>query len=572
MITRLKFKSQSLTFRIAMLLALALLPIGMISVHQTSLLIAETEDKKEAALLALGAEAADLELGYMQKALGVAQALAVAAPALRREGPDCNAQLREFLNVAVPMSLIAYVSSEGQVTCASSGAGQDVSGTATYKLMKDSRVPHFVPVQSAVISKADVVVVAVPVMVDDAPDGYVVISLLHDKLSPVLERREDVDWPVSMLTFNREGAVLTSENGLANVAATLPANADLANLARIGKTVFLGTTREGEDRIFAAVPLIRGQVYALAGWDDPRNSLLHDGMNLTNSIFFPLAMWAAGLVVAFYAVQTMVIRPTRNLRARMLVFMRSRQILPLSDGVMVPLELREMDQTWQRLAESVLRDEAALHNTIHDKTVLVKEVHHRVKNNLQLIVSILNMKIRKMKSEQEKRALIDIQQRVMGIARVHQRLYDTSNPERVHADRLLRSIVDEIVASVRPDRGGLTVTQTYDEVVLYPDQAVPMALAVSELALNALKYVGAAEGEEPWLKVSLHQSGEKEARFEIANSVGENSGEKVDGDGLGSKLIRAFVQQIEGAAQEERSQTSFCASITFPIADFVDAD
>ncbi|KAG1715362.1 putative sensor histidine kinase pdtaS [Nymphon striatum] len=138
-----------------------------------------------------------------------------------------------------------------------------------------------------------------------------------------------------------------------------------------------------------------------------------------------------------------------------------------------------MNATWQLLAESVLRDEADLHNAIHEKTVLLKEVHHRVKNNLQLIASILNMKMRKSKTPDIKAALNDIQQRVMSIARVHQKLYETSTEERVRADELLNSIVSQILDAAMLDKGEIQITQTYDPMVVYPDQAVPLTLAVS---------------------------------------------------------------------------------------------
>ncbi|MDQ2094974.1 sensor histidine kinase [Rhodalgimonas zhirmunskyi] len=578
MITRLKLKSQSLTFRIALLLALALLPIGLISVNQTYLLLGETERREQNALMAIAAEAAVVEAGYMQKVLGVAQALAVAAPKLRREDPACDAQLREFMNVAEPLSLVGYVSKEGKLICASKGSGTDISDSVTYENMLANPTPQFVPVRDGRVSGATVVVVTVPIFNQDEFDGYVAMSLLHREL--VTEARPaDLrnDWPIELITFNRDGDILTSHSPAAETEQQLPSNADLRRLVQTGKTVFSGKTVSGEDRIFASVPLIKGQVFALASWQFQKHSLLRDGINFTNSMFFPLAMWAAGLGVAFFAVQNMVIAPTRNLRARMLMFMRNRQIIPRSDSYMVPLELVEMEETWERLAKSVQHDEAELLNTIHDKTVLVKEVHHRVKNNLQLIASILNMKIRKMKTEDEKRALIDIQQRVMSISRVHQRLYDTTNPERVKAHDLLRSIIGQIVTSMTADMGEmgqLKLTQRYDDVILYPDQAVPVSLAASELVMNALKYVGRPPDGAPWLDVSLERIDEGEALLRIANSV-DSTARAAErpangGDGLGTKLIRAFVTQIEGTFTETTDESSHTVEIRFPIAEFTE--
>ncbi|MGZ9811487.1 sensor histidine kinase [Pseudoroseicyclus sp. H15] len=573
-LARLRERSHSLTFRIGALMALALLPIGLISVNQTYLLLQETDKNSSANLMARTAEAAGREANQIQAAFGAARMLAATAPLMRNRGPECEEGLRRFLERAEPYAFVGYVSAEGLVQCASDGEGTDVSDRPSVIDMAANPRERAMVIPDAVIARRAVVAVGVPVLTDDgAYNGFVTLSLEHGALAETMAGpTEGGTRPINLITFNSSGEVLTSAPDIDELEAQLPVNAELANLARIGRTAFIGENAEGDRRFYAVVPIEAGVVYALGSWDYRTDSLVADGLHAAYSLLFPAAMWLAGLAVAFFSVQAMVIKPTRNLRARMLMFMRNRRIIPRKLSAWEPQELIDMDETWQMLAESVLRDEAELHNSLHQKTVLLKEVHHRVKNNLQLIASIINMKMRKMKDPKERRVLMELQQRVASIARVHQKLYETSAEERVRADELFTAIVEQTAAASLQDGAAVNVTQSYDEVVLYPDQAVPVGLAMSELVMNAFKHIGAPEGETPTIKIRLYMEGSESAVLDISNSVAP-SGDEVPqkGDGLGEKLVRAFAQQVGGTVDETNDGAQHRTIITFPIAAFQDA-
>jgi len=304
--------------------------------------------------------------------------------------------------------------------------------------------------------------------------------------------------------------------------------------------------------------------------------LFAGGYGVGSSMVFPLLMWVVSLGVAFFAVQRMVIKPTRNLRARMLQFMRSRKLVePMTDRS-VPSEIRDMENTWMRLAENILRDEAELHDTIHQRTVLLKEVHHRVKNNLQLIVSLIGMEMRKTRASAEKTALSNVQQRVMSIARVHQNLYETSTAERVRAGELLGAITRQIVSATSPDDGSMELKAHFDDCEVYPDQAVPLSLAVSELVTNALKHIGPVDGaRNSCLEVKLTcEPGSGHGQIVVRNtlpSVRRDTGEGGK-TGLGEQLVRAFASQMEAAVHREDTGTNYEVMIDFPIQGFDDTD
>ncbi len=575
MIERLRLSSRSLPFRIAALLALTLLPIGLISVTQTALVSKQQQERAQSALLALTADAASGEEGQIRTAIGAAKAIAATLPGLRASGWDCRESLIQLLDTSGIFSFAGYIDGNGDVVCASGGDGLNVSDEVGFKMMRDNPVTRVSIILEAPISKTAVVVTSVPILRPDGSfDGYVGVSLPHRQLFREADQLAE-NTLIDLITFNSDGVVLTSDGGVDSAAQRLPVGSTLQSLMRGGPSAFAGRTSSGDERIFAFVPIIDGAVYALGVWEHPDNAPWQRRLNMTNSVIFPVAMWLACLAVAFFAVQRMVIRPTRNLRARMLQFMRTRKISPMSNEATVPLELQEMNETWQRLATSVLHDEAELQNTIHAKTVLLKEVHHRVKNNLQLIASILNMKIRKSANPEAKTALAEIQQRVMSLSRVHQQLYETSTAAQVRADELLSSMISQIISGAGPEASDVHVTSSFAPLTVYPDQAVPLSLTVSELVTNALKYMGRDSDGKARLNVRLWVAEDGNAMFEITNTLRDQTTlPPCDGgsSGLGEKLIRAFVMQMEGKMTVTTENGLYSVRLCLPVAAFSDPD
>lgn len=564
MIKTFQTTSQTLTFRIGALLAVTLLPLGLISVHQNLLLLEEAKRELETSFLAQTSDAAAEEAALFRLSLGIVEALDALMPSLLENPDQCEDRLSRVLDASPALVYAGYTNAEGIVTCASSGIGTDVSEHPFVQAVKADEARRVGVVKNAPVSKDNAVVVAQPVFENGAYNGIISVSMRHRHFFGLHDLpSQQVDFDV--LTFNSDGEILTGTEDV----GILPQDRDLEYLANFGRMAFTEKSQNGQERVYAAVPIIEGTVYALGIRErDPSFPVF----GFASSLLFPIAMWLSSLGVSFFAVQRMVIRPMRNLRARMLMFVRNRSILEPQEQPLRPIELVEMDETWERIATSVLRDEAELHDVIHEKTVLLKEVHHRVKNNLQLIASILNMKMRKAANDEARSALEDIQQRVMSIARVHQKLYETSAEERVRADELLNSIAEQFVSTVGQD--GTELSQSYDPMILYPDQAVPLSLAASELLSNALKYVGPDDQGRHWIKICLRLEDDGKAIYSIENSVEEGGTEfhANRGSGLGQKLIAAFANQMEADISEKRGPYCHRVALSFKIASFQEQD
>ncbi|MDO5643040.1 MAG: sensor histidine kinase, partial [Paracoccus sp. (in: a-proteobacteria)] len=192
-----------------------------------------------------------------------------------------------------------------------------------------------------------------------------------------------------------------------------------------------------------------------------------------------------------------------------------------------------------------------------------KEVHHRVKNNLQLIASIISMQGRVIEDDDAKRVLRSVQDRVAAVASIYKNLYQAEHLDSVQADRLMSEIINQMTrATVSPDRH-IDIHTELAPLILQPDQAVPLTLLTTEAFTNALKYAGTPPGaERPWVRVHLTRESDETARLTVANSIGAEI-PNMEGTGLGNQLIEAFAMQLETRAVITTTDHDFTISMVF---------
>ncbi|WP_460273612.1 sensor histidine kinase [Celeribacter sp. ULVN23_4] len=557
-----------LGLRIAALLSVALFPIGLIAVSITHQFTEAANERAQSNLLTLTAQAAAGEEAYIRTGFGATDALAAVMPAMEPGTAECSQVFKDFIKVNDAFSFAGYVGKDGILKCGTSTTGYDFKGKEVYTGMLKDPAPRSDLIFDAPISETTVIALSAPVFRNGVFDGYVSVSLPHTEARMTLED-PTLDRPVEVITFNKEGEILSAAGGLEGVYERLPARRPLVELTGRYRVSFSDKTNDGESRVFAVVPILPDQVYAIGSWPQERVAVA-PGLAMATPMIFPIAMWLTSLGVAYFAVHGLAIKHIRRLSRDMRTFAVTRRHERDKIDRGLPRELREIDRAWRDLAETVIRDEAELEDTIHDKSVLLKEVHHRVKNNLQLIVSIVNMKVRKAKTPEARFALKEVQGRVMGIATVHRSLYETTTEGRVRADEFLRSTISKLVNAGVANEAHLKSTEEYDPIVLYPDQAVPLSLLATEAVTNAMKYIGRPSDGIPKIEVSLKTIDPTTARLSIANTKGIPllPPEQVGGTGLGTNLIKAFSHQLGGKLEVADEDDLYSIIVDFPIAAF----
>lgn len=214
-----------------------------------------------------------------------------------------------------------------------------------------------------------------------------------------------------------------------------------------------------------------------------------------------------------------------------------------------PRELREDQRFALRILAAQVMTQMELRKSVNEKEgllaqqeMLIKEVNHRTKNNLQLIVNLIQLQLRQLKDEAARAALLDTSRRIMSIAAVHEKLYRADQVESVDTASYLREVVSGIQATAPPS---MSFQVSLASVQLSLDRAIPLALIVNELAINSLKYAY-PEDTAGVIKVNLTIQNGVVTLIVADEGFGLPQGfEDKKSRSLGMRIIAALSKQIE---------------------------
>jgi len=198
-------------------------------------------------------------------------------------------------------------------------------------------------------------------------------------------------------------------------------------------------------------------------------------------------------------------------------------------------EIRQRSLAEEQLKASVL-----------EKEILIKEIHHRVKNNLQIIISLLYFQSKKTDDPSLVSALVDSQTRVKSMALVHEKLYQSGNLSSIDFNGYLQNLVSNLMISYDIDQSRIRVTISAHNLPLTINMAIPLGLIMNELVSNAMKYAfpdggkgeltitGSVQDEQIIVKVRDNGRGIPEG-FDWRNT-----------DSLGLHLVQMLTRQLKG--------------------------
>ncbi len=552
---------RGLAVRVLLFLTLALVPIGMWAVIQTRNIAVQSQSAAELSLLAVTERISATEQSRLQEAFGTAEALGAIVRQRRDNDEECSAILREYREAAGVYAMVGFVAKNGHMTCSSAAEPHDFSSHAMFSEAIAAHTRRVFPMKSGAADDGPQTVVTVPIHELGESVGVMAISIPFHHFDVADEPQIQLR-PLTMLTFNQDGDILSTEHDLTVAQQELPAEFALESLAGLDSAVFRDANQQGETRAYAIVPIVPGTAYALSVWPSDTPFLTADFASRLNALV-PIAMWVASLVVAFWALDRLAITHIRKLGRQMRRFALNRTMPRGTLAPSMPTELVEMESAFLDMAESILRDEALQEDSLRQKNILLKEVHHRVKNNLQLISSIMNMQIRQANTAESRFALQRLQERLLSLATVHENLYKDDNLTRINASTLLREIVTQLL-SVGLDVGpSVEVTQHYDDISLNPDDAAPLTLLTAEALTNAMKYVAQPVRESAFIRISLTQDAAETATLKVENTVGKHP--EASSTGLGARLITAFARQLNGRVEAAQNDDIYVMTFRFPV-------
>jgi len=195
-----------------------------------------------------------------------------------------------------------------------------------------------------------------------------------------------------------------------------------------------------------------------------------------------------------------------------------------------------------------------IENSLKEKDSLLKEIHHRVKNNLQMVSSLLSLQTRNTKSKAAIAALEEGKSRVKAMALIHQKLYQNDDLSVIEMQGYIESLINSVQSVYKKGGHNISITVDAEGTELDIDRAIPFGLILNELVSNTFKYAFPESDDDGKIYIHLRKNGEQ-GYFEYAdNGVGlpEDTDERTN-NSMGLRLINRLVNQLQSKLNVERA-------------------
>ncbi len=213
-----------------------------------------------------------------------------------------------------------------------------------------------------------------------------------------------------------------------------------------------------------------------------------------------------------------------------------------------------------------VRIEERIRASLREKEALLREIHHRVKNNLQVVSSLLGLQSRAAADPDLRKMFQESQDRIHSMALLHESLYQSQNLSQIDFPEYVRKLAAHLFSSYGVGADRIRLRTDLDVLSLTLDAAVPCGLIINELVSNSLKYAF-PNGREGEIRIELHERADGLARLVVADDgVGLRADlDWVNTPSLGLRLVRTLAEQL-GAKIEVRSKAGTEVRLAFAAA------
>jgi len=371
---------------------------------------------------------------------------------------------------------------------------------------------------------------------DGSFDGTVAISLDVHWIDYMM-RAANLPKGAVMAVYDRSGEVIATNDkdvGAAIVKAALaggdPGDVSSAvdsrgemwrfgNAALIGNTIFVAFAM-GENRLFSPTYLHVGLDFAL-----------------------PILMIGFAWIAIWLATDRQVTQWISYLR-RIAAAYRSGHYAIRPDLVEAPMEFKLLGDAMSEMAEGIQDRDRRLREAVDVKSTLIREIHHRVKNNLQIVMSLLSIQANQVKDIGSRDALLQAQTRINALALVHRILNELEDQSTLDIAQLLEELCHQIAGGMSSER--IRVEVDVPSRVVSGSVAVALALFTVEALTNIFKHAFPGD-KQGVIRVSMEPMAGGKLKLAIAdNGIGYSMDET--GKSVGSRLIRTFGLQLGGVS------------------------
>jgi two-component sensor histidine kinase len=549
----------SLRIRLLVTVTIALLPIAALSVLQGMDRARHDTADARAQLAQTALAAATPEQNMLSAAEQILRALANMNE-VRDVAAYCNHDLGEALRGLSFFTNITRLDANGTIVCAALPVSLGHSARSSPIWQQATQGPSFV-VSGEMHSPVDnqrVIAGILPLRDGRGRfQGALAIGLDLRWLDSMVRARDLAKGSVVAL-FDRQGTIITSNRlEIAKALFTSP------NATRIAQGA-LNSAKDSSGRAwtYATAPLVGHNIFV--GFAMRESSLLgptyvHVGADFLLPFLMIALTWIAIWVVTERQLTRWIVYLTRISA----VYRTGHySIRPSLGGA--PTELRLLGEALAEMAASIQDRDRNLREAVAQKTMLVREVHHRVKNNLQIVMSLLSLQAAQLQDPASREALRQARARINALALVHRILYEIEDQSTVDIKRLIADLTEQTHEGFGGDRHDIRVLVDAIARTASGDVAVPLALFTVEALTNAFRHAFPPEQNGGTIRVRLETFGEGQLRLSIEDDGAGFADDEIDAR-IGARLIKTFGQQVGGtAALRSQKGNGTIAEIVFP--------
>ena len=544
---------RSMRGRIALLLGLAMLPAGAIAMQVGFNAAAARQAAYEEALSRRAVESIATERRTIDELREMLRVVAT-TPALQRlETESCADWLSEIMARYPYIAAIAVTTNSGQILCSMPEAPADVvalnSDLRRRARARDGFTMGYL--ERGVLTGQPVLAALEPIREGGRRTGFVSASMATSELTALLDRGRAASGARAgrAAIVDSTGMIIAQSTVSAN-APGLPPTSAISN--QLGSEPAFMKVRGGDAVI---VPLYAPDLFAIMSWA-PDQPIWRRVSSVAFSIAAPLLIWLLAISAGWFAVEVFVARPLSRLETAARGYARGEDVPDSPALLSAPSEIRSLRRTLAAMAKTLRGRELRLVEALAEERALLRELNHRVKNNLQMVASLLNIQARSAPDDLEAWGLARAHDRVQLLALAHQRIYESGELRDIRIDDLVAEIARQLLQSRAAASKEVKLVTDLGAARASADHAVPLAFLIGEgisAVLDSLKDARAVE-----LHLMLAQDDDGEIRFAI-DAVG---GALTPAD-ANPRLIEAFARQL-GASVGRNAQRPYMLWAVLP--------
>jgi two-component sensor histidine kinase len=525
--------------RLLVIITIALLPVAVVSIFQgVERVKRDTEDVSAQLIQSARTTAAD-EDNVLSAGEQILRAMG-SLKDVREMSGNCDAIMADAMIGVSYFTNLSRIDSDGTLAC---------SAVPLSKGINIGKLPIFQAVRSAkgvvvgtrspsLATGRPVIGTQLPLHNPDGSFGGSVAITLDAQWFGYLLRAHPLPANAVAVIYDRNGAILAS-----NDDTVAPAIAAVAKKAGFPSGVSLDARQGGQAWRFGNIALPGNTLFVAFGQREAQlfgQTYLHVGIDF----LLPIAMILFAWIAISIATDRQVTQWIAYLR-RIAIAYRSGHYTIRPDLADAPSEFKQLGEAMSAMAEGIQDRDGRLRESVNMKTVLIREIHHRVKNNLQIVMSLLSIQANQVKDPTAREALMQAQTRINALALVHRILNELEDQSTLDLKQLLDELARQIAEGIGNTKN-VQVEVDVPHLVVSSNVAVAVALFTVEALTNIFKHAFPHQAQGV-IRVGLKPDGEGRLKLSIAD---DGIGFSIDDTGrsVGSRLIRTFGAQLGGVS------------------------